>query len=120
MEHQLRQQVEYSNIGEGDKSIALHYFNNQCCYCGVTLTRKFGYDNSLEMEHYISVNAQSEDTLVVIDGSVKNRVPACRKCNRRKSNKNPEIWIRETFSNPEEIIDNIEMFFALQEEFLFR
>lgn len=118
MEHQPRQ-VEYANIGEGDKAIALHYFNHCCCYCGRKLIRKAGFDNSLEMEHYISVDAQKDNHLLIIDGSISNRVPSCRKCNRQKSNKNPEEWIKETFENYQEIIDNIEMFFAMQEEYLF-
>lgn len=115
MASQFRQ-VEYSNIGEGDKLIALHYFNNKCCYCRVSLTRKIGRDNSLEMEHYISVNAQSDDEFLVINGSINNRLPSCRKCNRSKSDSHPELWIRKTFTNAQEIIDNIEMYFAMQED----
>lgn len=110
--------VEYSNIGEGDKTLALHYFNGKCCYCGCTLTRKFGFPNSLEMEHYISVDAQSADSDLIINGSVNNRVPSCRACNRQKSNAEPEKWIRSRFKNADEIIEKIEMFFATQEEFL--
>lgn len=111
-----QKQVEYKNIGEGDKLIALHYFENKCCYCRTILTRKYGFDNSLEMEHYISVDSQSNDEYLVIDGSVKNRVPSCRKCNRAKSNQSPEDWIRATFNDAEEIIANIEMYFAMQED----
>lgn len=111
--------VEYSNIGEGDKAIALHFFEGKCCYCGCKLTRKYGYPNSLEMEHYISVDSQSQDSDLVIDGSVLNRVPSCRTCNRQKSNNEPETWIRSRFKNADEIIERIEMYFASQQEFLF-
>jgi 5-methylcytosine-specific restriction endonuclease McrA len=115
MEHPTpHRQVEFSNIGEGDKAVALHYFDNKCCYCGIKLTRVYGFDNSLEMEHYISVSEQSEDINLVIDGSVQNRVPSCRRCNRRKSDRQPEEWIRGTFENAEEIIYNIEFFFSQQ------
>lgn len=120
MEHQQKLKPEYSNIGEGDKLIALHYFNNRCCYCQRELTRDFGFPNSLEMEHYISVNQQMLSEDEIIDGSVQNRVPSCRTCNRKKSDTHPEIWIRQTFANADEIIEKIEMFFAQQEEFLFK
>lgn len=110
--------VEYSNIGEGDRTIALHYFDGKCCYCGITLTRQYGFSNSLEMEHYISVDAQSVDSDLVINGSINNRVPSCRTCNRQKSNIPPEQWIRSKFKNADEIIEKIEMFFVMQEEFL--
>ena len=110
--------VEFSNIGEGDKLIALHYFDGKCCYCGRKLTRSYGFPNSLEMEHYISVDAQSVDSDLIINGSVNNRVPSCRTCNRQKSNNPPEQWIRSKFKNADEIIERIEMFFATQQEFL--
>jgi thioredoxin-related protein len=111
--------VEYSNIGEGDKAIALHFFDNRCCYCSRELTRKYGFPNSLEMEHYISVDSQAQDSDLVIDGSISNRVPSCRTCNRQKSNINPETWIRSKFKNAEEIIEKIEMYLSMQQEFLF-
>lgn len=111
---------EYSNIGEGDKAVALHYFDNCCAYCRQPLRRESGYDNSLEMEHYISVAQQEwEDDLLIIDGSITNRVPSCRKCNRQKSDKPPEQWIRSRFENADEIIERIEFYFAMQGECLF-
>lgn len=120
MENQLKLRlIEYSNIGEGDKTIALHFFDGKCCYCGCELTRIFGFPNSLEMEHYISVDSQAQDSDLVIDGSISNRVPSCRTCNRQKSNSEPETWIRSKFKNADEIIEKIEMYLSMQQEFLF-
>ena len=114
-----RNYIEETNIGEGDKLIALHHFNNCCCYCGVNLTRQSGSDNSLEMDHYISLSEQDVDEYLILDGTILNRVPACRKCNREKSNINPEIWIRRKFNNADEIIEQIEFYFSLQKEYNF-
>ena len=51
-------------------------FNNRCAYC---LTKS----GSLEMDHMIPVSKGGGSTQ-------ENIVPACKKCNRRKSNK--PIW----------------------------
>lgn len=120
MEHRQKPlpRIEQTNIGEGDKLIALHYFNNKCCYCGITLTREYGFPNSLEMEHFISINQQiMEDDELIINGTIDNRVPSCRTCNRQKSDTPPEIWIRSRFANANEILEKIYIYFSLQQEF---
>lgn len=112
--------IEYSNFSSADKTLALHHFENKCCYCGVTLNLKSGFDNSVEFDHHISIKQQwLADNELVIDGTVHNRVPSCRKCNRAKKDKDPVQWVWETFKNAQEILDNIELYFALQQEYLF-
>lgn len=108
---------EINNLRDGDKKIALHYFDNSCCYCGVKLILRSGFDHSVEFDHYISLSEQDEEYLV-LDGTIQNRVPSCRKCNRMKSDTNPEEWIHATFRNADEIIEKILIFFALNEEYL--
>lgn len=111
---------EYSNIGSGDISLALHYFDNKCCYCLTPLLVKSGHNNSLEMEHYISLSEQRYRGDVILDSSIQNLVPSCRKCNRQKSDHPVEQWLRKTFPDrADEIMEKIEIYFALQEETLF-
>lgn len=112
--------VEDANFSSGDKSVALHYFDNCCAYCGQELCLTQGFPNSLEWEHVIAINAQiANGPYLVVQGGVQNRVPSCRTCNRKKSDKDVEQFVKETFENWQEILDNIEIFFALQQEFLF-
>lgn len=113
--------IEFANAREGDVSLALHYFNGKCVYCERLLTRQYGFNNSLEWEHYYSIaEQQREDDELIIDGSLQNRVPSCRSCNRNKSDSNPEEWIRRRFPDKAEgIIENIQMYFAMQQEELF-
>ena len=112
--------VEDTNFSSGDKTVALHYFENCCAYCGQELNFTQGFPNSIEWEHVESIFAQQANgPFMVIQGGVKNRVPSCRTCNRKKSNKNVETFVKENFDQPHQILDNIEFYFALQEEFLF-
>lgn len=76
----------------------------------------------MEWEHYKSISEQIyEDDELIVEGGLQNRVPSCRKCNRQKSDHKPEAWIRKAFPDKaDEIIEKIEMYFALQEETLFR
>lgn len=124
MEYQLSpnlRQRELNNLGEGDKQIALHYFDGKCCYCGVTVTRELGHDNSLEFDHANSLASQfREDDEIVLDGTIQNRVPSCRKCNRRKGDLDYEEWVPKAFPmRAEEIVEKIQIYFALQQEELF-
>lgn len=102
-------------MGEGDIAFALHFFGNRCCYCGQELTRTFGKQNQLEMEHFYSLSEQDDDDLLILNGTVGNLVPSCRTCNRKKSDSNPEEWTKKTFANHEEIINNILFYFSLIE-----
>lgn len=120
MEHRPLPVLEKrDNILSADINCALHYFDGCCCYCGVKLIRESGSDNSLEFDHFFSVNEQLIlDRELIIDGTIQNRVPSCRSCNRSKSDKNPLVWIKENFKNSQEIIDTIEMFLSTQREYL--
>lgn len=66
------------------KKTRIRIFNRDkftCFYCG-----KIGGD--LECDHYIAIsNGGSNDD--------SNLVTSCRKCNRSKSNKSPEVFIKE-------------------------
>jgi len=117
----LRSKQE-DNLGDGDKSLALHYFEGRCCYCNVELVRESGSDNSVEFDHYQSLAQQYfEDPELVLDGTIQNRVPSCRKCNRNKSDHQVDSWLERTFpKRKNRIIEKIEIYFALQEETLFR
>lgn len=55
----------------------LKEFDNSCAYCGAK--------ENLEQEHVIPLSKGGGYT-------VRNIVPACKKCNSSKSNKNLEIW----------------------------
>lgn len=105
------------NISEGDINAMLHFFEGRCCYCNVTLNRQSGYDNSLELDHYISLGEQdgdSEQIDLLIGLTVENTVPSCRLCNRTKKDKNAIEWCQEYFGHTN-MIENIEMYFAMNQ-----
>jgi 5-methylcytosine-specific restriction endonuclease McrA len=54
--------------------------NYLCIYCGS--------DESLECDHYFPKSKGGDDNF-------SNLVTACKRCNRRKSDKMPEIFIKE-------------------------
>jgi hypothetical protein len=58
---------------------ALSYFDNKCAYCGVELTKA-------DRDHFIPAKHGGGLT-------VRNVVPACPTCNRRKNAKNPLDWL---------------------------
>lgn len=105
-------------ISDGDINNMLHYFHNKCAYCNVNLIRESGYDNSLELDHFISLAEQdTEDEYQLLTGlTLQNMVPACRECNRNKKDSNPFEWIKK-FPNWEERLNNIEFYFSMNEEF---
>lgn len=96
----------------------LNYFGNRCVYCNVALTKKEGYDNSLNWEHFKSLSEQDDgDELLILEGlTLQNAVPSCRSCNLAKSDTNPEVWIRSYCPNAEEVIERITNFFVLNQE----
>lgn len=118
--HQVRkrrQQRAYDEFEEGDLALALHYFNNRCAYCYTKLdTINKKQDNGLELDHFRSLAEQEcmLDNMLILDGlTLKNTLPTCRKCNRRKKDANPEEWIRKTFGDKAQaILDNIDFYFA--------
>ena len=112
-----RQKRAYDNFEDGDLQIALNHFNNKCAYCKVELdTNNRKKDNGLELDHYFSLAQQEDelDEMLVLSGlTLQNTLPTCRQCNRRKNNKPPETWIRQTFGDEaESIIYDIDFYFA--------
>jgi 5-methylcytosine-specific restriction endonuclease McrA len=112
-----RQQRAYDEFEKGDLALALHYFNGSCAYCHTkldTVNRK--QDNGLELDHFRSLAEQENtlDDMLILDGlTLKNTLPTCRKCNRRKKDANPEKWIRQTFGDKAQtILDDIDFYFA--------
>ena len=68
-----------SNLGnesfnEDDWEKAIEYFGNRCAYCGA--------DDTLEMEHLIPINKEK-----LGEHKIGNIVPACKKCNNEKGDK---------------------------------
>lgn len=57
----------------------LAHFGNACAYCGAT-------ERTLEREHFIPLKLGG-------DLSVKNIVPSCLSCNRRKFDTHPRDWL---------------------------
>lgn len=78
----LARSVEY-NLDEFDYIKTVKFFKNSCAYCGVSQD-----ESSLEKDHLIPLAKQGSYTR-------DNIVPACRRCNARKSNKNFEEWYIE-------------------------
>ena len=113
-----RQKLSKDEIQEGDILFMLHVFSSKCPYCNVDLVRTPGYDNSLELDHYISLSEQDTgDTYQLFVGlTLQNTLPACRECNRNKYNFNPEEWINQRFINAKEVLDRIDMYFAQIQE----
>jgi 5-methylcytosine-specific restriction endonuclease McrA len=113
---QARKSNNISYVDHQDLPFLLHYFNNSCAYCAKELTLEKGYPNSLEFDHYISLKESDdihEDNYTVLEGlTYSNTVIACRSCNRSKGAKNPEVWIKNSFNNADEIIDRIEFYFS--------
>lgn len=76
-----------NNLTEDQWNACLKYFNNSCAYCG---------DNSnfLEKEHFIPLTKGGK-----LDST--NTIPACKKCNSSKSNKDFIVWFpqQKHFSN---------------------
>jgi hypothetical protein len=56
-----------------------------CSYCGKETTEKPGQPNSRETDH-IHPRSRNGNT------TDKNRTPACRTCNRSKSDRTPKEW----------------------------
>lgn len=116
-----RQAKAIDEVQEGDILAMLHFFDYRCCYCNVKLIRTPGYDNTLELDHYRSLAGQDEgDALQILEGlTLQNTVPSCRSCNRAKYNLDPEEWIRSYCPNADEVINNIEFYFATQKESMY-
>ena len=110
-----------NEIGEGDIQMMLHHFDGKCCYCHVRLTREPGYDNSLEIDHHISLSEQDEnDEYQILEGlTLQNALPSCRSCNRAKKDANPYTWIQSYCPDAEQIIYDIEFYFSQQLETIY-
>ena len=70
-----------NGLSVNDWKAVLDYFNHECAYCGSK--------EDLEQEHIVPVS----------DGgtyAIGNIVPACRKCNASKGNKNLDYWYRNS------------------------
>ena len=70
-----------NGLSVNDWKAVLDYFNHKCAYCGSK--------EDLEQEHIVPVS----------DGgtyAIGNIVPACRKCNASKGNKNLDDWYRNS------------------------
>ena len=70
-----------NGLSVNDWKAVLDYFNHECAYCGSK--------EDLEQEHIVPVS----------DGgtyAIGNIVPACRKCNASKGNKNLDDWYRNS------------------------
>lgn len=86
------------NLHEHDIKFMLDYFEGYCAYCGIQLT-----NDIFQIDHIIPI---TEDNIEVINyGSVAyNCVPSCQDCNQAKGTQNFDLWIKQTFENPDEII----------------
>lgn len=60
-----------------------NHFNNQCAYC-------FS-DKQISMEHFIPLSKGGLHC-------ISNIIPACKLCNSRKNNQDPETWVSKHFS----------------------
>ena len=72
-----------NNLSESDYIKTLRFFNESCAYCEVSQD-----ESRLERDHLIPLSKQGGYTR-------ENIVPACRRCNARKSNKDFEDWYIE-------------------------
>ena len=113
-----RQAKAVDELKEADMQYTLNYFGNRCAYCNVSLTKKEGYGNSINWDHYHSLSAQDEDDeYQILEGlTLQNAVPSCRDCNLAKSDTNPEVWIRSYCPNADEVIERITNFFVQNKE----
>lgn len=69
---------------------SLEYFNNECAYCGYD-------DDDLEQEHVKPLSKGGEYTK-------SNIIPACKRCNTSKSNRNLNDWYKkQEFYNEEKL-----------------
>lgn len=108
-------------ITEGDINYMLHFFENRCCYCNVNLTREPKYDNSLHLDHYISLAEQDNnaDEYDILEGlTLQNCVPSCRECNLKKNARSAEEFCREYIGSLEPI-ERIEFYFSQNQENLY-
>lgn len=115
---QQRQARAIDEINQADIEFMLNFFGHRCVYCNVQLTRQEGFDNTLHVDHYLSLSEQDEnDEMQILQGlTIANALPSCRECNLKKSNTNPEVWIRSYCPNADEVFDRIEAYFSLNQE----
>lgn len=73
------------NYSLGDWKAAMVFFGGRCAYCGKPQGK--GKDDRLDKDHLIAHSKGGE--------TVKNNiVPACRKCNRGRGNRDWEEWFK--------------------------
>lgn len=87
----------------------LEYFNYCCAVCGNQLRDLFG-EVSPHADHWIPINYKGEDN----PGTVaENMVCLCNSCNPSKSDKMPEVWLKETYGTrrANEILARIQAYF---------
>ena len=77
-------------------------FDNECAYCGKK-------SDNLHQEHVIPVSKQGDYT-------VSNIVPACKRCNTSKLNKEMETWYREQKYYSAERLNKIQAYIKAFEE----
>lgn len=70
-----------NGLSTNEWKAVLDYFNHKCAYCGSK--------EDLEQEHIVPVSAGGTY-------AIGNIVPACRKCNASKGNKNLDDWYRNS------------------------
>lgn len=84
----------------------LIWWHGQCAYCGITGNP----DNPITADHFIPLNDPD------CPGTVpENLVPACRKCNGSKQDRDPVEWLTERTDEAErlEILGRIAAYFDL-------
>lgn len=116
-----RQAKAIDNITQADIDYMVNYFDGKCAYCSATLTPKSGYDNSLNIDHYISLAEQDkgDENEILVGLTPENSIPSCRECNLNKHSQNPEKWIKNYFPNAEIVLERIENYLEKQRESLF-
>jgi len=87
--YRARKQGLISNLTTEQWNKVKQHFHNECAYCGEK--------SHLEQDHFVSVSKGGEYTS-------NNIIPACRKCNGSKQNKNFFDWYpkSEYYSNKRE------------------
>jgi hypothetical protein len=85
-EYNRRHQLKKHKISKQEWNACKEYFNNSCCYCGITYEEhKIKYNEDLHKEHYIDDGAND----------LSNCVPACKSCNSQKWEFDVNEWFNE-------------------------
>lgn len=91
-----------SDFSTPDWEIALTYFNNKCCYCGIE-------SQKLQQEHIIPLSKGG-------DYSSYNIAPACRTCNLNKYTHDMETWYRSKEYFSEVALTQIKAYVKMHEK----